>query len=608
MTLYIAPWVYWIDDPDDPAVRKPKAGGRTPFGMEIDCEWLRFYGLNADPANVVLACNRGQTHGAEGNFTMFNLKGDGLYAENVTFGNYCNVDLEFPLNPSLNRKRRAEAIVQAQLVFTNADKAVARNVRFISRLNLCPFTGARRLLFDNCYFECTDDALAGTGVYLHSRFTFYSSKPFYSTSHTGSVFLNCDFEVKTRGRQYFSKVDSPVSLVDCRFHAGYEPLDLGWSGAPRDWVRCYQYQVTLNGRPCRMNEQEPEKTVDMTGKELLSAYRIQYGGEVIYNTYNLLRGDDDWDPMGVKEKIIRAGHSAGQDYGSIPVFLKNEWNEAVLTEGEPGRKLTVTPWRFGMYPAEGEPLRWQVAAGGENAVSTAHSTDPESCLVTGINRSEETVHTLLTASTASGLETAVSLQSDPRKLPQPAFKEEPFLVFDNGTLRLIYELELEGRPDRSQVSWYRVADPAWRDLLPVADTHGESPVLSYKITPGDVGHYILVSIHPRHHRSEGGKEYRAITSRPVGAEDSSESKRLTTDFSDFPVIDQPKILPGTWTVGGFKPVDTDGYDWSPRMGDNWAYSEGIDGSSGIHGLTQIRRGREYFIPRSKGTTGICPYR
>jgi hypothetical protein len=45
MVLYIAPYVYWIDDPDDPAIRVPKSGA-VPFGLEINCEWLKFYGLD----------------------------------------------------------------------------------------------------------------------------------------------------------------------------------------------------------------------------------------------------------------------------------------------------------------------------------------------------------------------------------------------------------------------------------------------------------------------------------------------------------------------------------------------------------------------------------
>ena len=82
MVLYIAPWVYWIDNPDDTAVRVPKPGSNTPYGMEISCEWLHFRGLNSNAQNVVLACNRGQTIGAKGNFTMIKFSGDGTGSQN----------------------------------------------------------------------------------------------------------------------------------------------------------------------------------------------------------------------------------------------------------------------------------------------------------------------------------------------------------------------------------------------------------------------------------------------------------------------------------------------------------------------------------------------
>ena len=116
MTLYIAPNVYWIDNPDDPEIRKPQGKATVPYGLIIKCEWLRFYGLTDNPENVVLAANRGQTIGAVGNFTLFNISGNGTSAENITFGNYCNVDLIYPLKPELNRVKRASAIVQAQLI------------------------------------------------------------------------------------------------------------------------------------------------------------------------------------------------------------------------------------------------------------------------------------------------------------------------------------------------------------------------------------------------------------------------------------------------------------------------------------------------------------
>src|SRR5215471_3879807 len=72
MMLLTAPGVYWVDDPDDPAIRGG-AGGSAPVGMRITCDHLYFYGLNTSRENVVFAVNRGQTQGAAGNFTMFSI-------------------------------------------------------------------------------------------------------------------------------------------------------------------------------------------------------------------------------------------------------------------------------------------------------------------------------------------------------------------------------------------------------------------------------------------------------------------------------------------------------------------------------------------------------
>ncbi len=198
--LNIEPGVYWIDDPDDPAIRKaePVGEGRgdgTPYGIVVKCDYLHLKGLADDPQDVVLACNRGQTQGALGNYTMMKLLGNGLEAENITFGNYCNVDLVYPRDPSQNRPRRKKAIVQAQLVHCpDADQVTVRNCRFVSRLNLCPFTGAKSAYFERCHFECTDDALPWTATFQSCHFDLYGDMPFYSTIPSGVKLVDCDVE------------------------------------------------------------------------------------------------------------------------------------------------------------------------------------------------------------------------------------------------------------------------------------------------------------------------------------------------------------------------------------------------------------------------------
>lgn len=248
-TIHIPPGVYWLDDPDDPAIRKPAPGEHTPFGLKVRLSKTRLIGMGDSPENVVLACNRGQTQGADGNFTMLHITGDDIQAENLTFGNYCNVDLDYERDPQQSRPRRADAIVQAQLVICNGDRYEARRCRFISRLNLCPFAGARHALFVDCYFECTDDALCGTGTYRHCRFTFFSSKPFYATSPQGAVFNDCDIHSKVHGVQYLTKVSDPVTMRNCRWTSDDPNLTIEWTRKPNPKKRCLMENCTLNGKP-----------------------------------------------------------------------------------------------------------------------------------------------------------------------------------------------------------------------------------------------------------------------------------------------------------------------------------------------------------------------
>ena len=251
--IRIAPSVYWLDDPDDAEVRRPHPELGGPYGMILKLHHTRLIGLGQQPTDVILASNRGQTQGAEGNFTMLHITGDAVEAENLTFGNYCNVDLEYLPNPTLSRPRRADAIVQAQLAIVRGDRYAARNCHFISRLNLCPFAGADHATFDRCYFECTDDALCGTGLYRHCRFTFFSSKPFYATSPQGATFIDCDLHSKVHGTQYLTKVSSPVRMYNCRWTSDDPNLQLGWTPKPNPRHYCEMTGCTLNGRPYNLS-------------------------------------------------------------------------------------------------------------------------------------------------------------------------------------------------------------------------------------------------------------------------------------------------------------------------------------------------------------------
>ncbi len=587
MTLHIAPYVYWVDDPDDPEIRIPAENYHSPYGMIIKCEWLRFHGLNPNPENVVLASNRGQTIGAKGNFTMFRFEGDGTSAENITFGNYCNVDLIYPLKPELSRSKRASAIVQAQLIHCNGDKIFARNTHFISRLNLCPFVGSKRALFDKCHFESTDDALNGSAVYLNSTFEFYSPKPFYHTTGTGAVFLNCDIN-SVSNVQYFTKANGQLALVDTRI-TGKQDLEINWRDNPPATARNYQYHVTLNGNPILIGDST--HTVDMEGLPLLDAYWFQFGDQVVYNTYNLLRGNDDWDPMGIKGLVLKAEKKLGRNLTDIPIQLRLLIEKNELETKKDTAKLNYRTYRFGNYESDKGSVKINYLENGGDYLSLMIAPDQSQPLFIPNNQGMEQKEVIVEATTASGLETAHHFYVRPEILPAPSMLKPPTLsIHKEGHVKINYTLA-SAYSDQSKITWYRCTDKKGNKSIEVATTKLNKPLRNYQLTSGDEGYFIKAVIQPKHIRSELGKSFEIIYKKSIKPKDIlSESNLINPDFSILSTKNQINSIPGFWTFRHIENPDR------PVTGDAWWYGTAKYGAEDSWGLTQGRSGFMSFTP------------
>lgn len=595
MVLYIAPYVYWIDDPDDPAIRTPKPGANAPFGLEIECEWLKFYGLSDNPVNVVMASNRGQTIGAKGNFTMFRISGQGTSAENVTFGNYCNIDLDYPLKPGLNRKKRASAIVQAQLVFCDGDKLFARNTRFVSRLNLMPFLGGKRTLFDHCHFECTDDALNGNAVYLDCSLDFYSGKPFYGTSGTGAVFFNCAIRSFTRGQQYFTKSRGQVAVIDTRISSETVKY-LGWRDIPEKESRNYQYNVQMNGKSAFISTNHPQATVEMKDKPLLNAYRFSYNGKTIYNTYNLLRGDDDWDPMGIKGIVAAAEKQTGRSLINLPVqILVSPTKDTIESEKET-IVLKAKLNKFGNYELKGEKVNWTIAPEYQS-LAKLEINDDGTCTVIPTNNNDETKEVIIQATTPSGLEAASLIYVSPSILAAPRFSSLPKIINNrDGKLLVDYKLDMRFK-DQSLITWYRCTDARGNNAVEITVSRFNEPKREYTLTAGDIGYYIMVKVSPKHIRCQPGRPLEAIAGEPVSVSYvKNNSKTMNVDLQGMSTKYQPEVKPGCWSLDCFAPADTD--DWiADNDRDPWYVGAGVDGAANDTGLVQANKGaRLRFTP------------
>ena len=610
MKVYIAPYVYWIDDPDDETVREATSGD-IPYGLVIDCNNLHLIGLTKDPYNVVLAVNRGQTQGAKGNYTMFYFDGSGTRTENLTMGNYCNVDLEYSLKPELSREKRASAITQAQLALTNGDKIVAVNCNFISRLNACPFTGSSgRILFKDCHIECGDDALPGTAVYLDCTIGFYSSKPFYNTSGTGAVFLNCEITSDVKGTQYLTKAGGAVTLVDCNFVSDHEGFKVEWTPEPAYTLRCIQSNVTLNGKQITIAEDVPGNTVDLTGTEAAKAFVIVDKDKTVYNTYNLLQGKDGWDPLGNKDEIAKID----EKYILYPYFMAVAPNVTKVKNGSKGTLTTSFKYfRNNSGDVFTDKVSWTVDDILKDYVKITQNEDG-TCDYTVVKSGDSSVTGIIYAKSAQGFAGGAYLTITPDIVSAPGFAKAPELTItkqpvesvysgnnvEAGCVTVNYTLTSDSK-DISVINWYRVSTDG-KEKVKVATTRLDEPEYTYVLTPGDVGYCIMAEVTPKVLNSEAGTMMSTKTARVIAAEDKP-LVNISTDFQNFVADYQPDVKEGNWTVSGFKPLDTAGYDWTAKAEAGWKYGEGEGGAADTMGLMQTVRGTRLLYTPMSGSYG-----
>lgn len=604
MTVYVAPYVYWIDDPAATDTVQKTEGYSVPYGMVVNSDYLTIKGLTGNPDNVVLAGNRGQSHASNGNYTMFRFNCSGaLTVKNITIGNYCSVDLDYPLMSELNQAKRTDTITQAQLADMSGDKMFADNCNFISRLNLVPISGASRNLYNNCHFESTDDALNGNAVYVGCDFDFYGNRPLYSSYNTGSTFLGCTFNckilnVEAEPTQFFTKEGGTITAVDCVYNSNLSvPITMGWTKFPSDSLKCYQSNIVHNGKNITIGGEGAKETVDMTGKSVLNAYKVVSGGKTYYNTYNLLKGSDDWDPLGVKDVIA----AAGQEAVATQLTIKSDVSE--IESGKETASIGGTVNYFYGTNDTTQKITYSVSDEDKAYVKLTDNGDG-TCKVEGTNNDDAAKKVIINASTESGLEAAVGITVKPSKLDAPEYIKTPVITNDGqGSLKVDYSLDLGSREDMSEISWYRCTDAEGSNKVLVAVTRNDSPEYTYKLTAGDVGYYIMAKVESKNIRSDYGTPVNTVYDKAIGVKDVR-SKNLSTDFSNFPNIKQSEIKAGFWTVDYNRPADTESFGkWQGADTEEpWVYGVTGNGCVGA-GLYQGTQGSRLMYTPVEGTYG-----
>ncbi len=577
-TIYLAPDVYWTDDPEAENTENHLVG------LTLTAEDLHLVGLGKTPEETVICGDRGQMNGAIGNWNTIGIAGSDFKAENITFGNYCNVDLEYAPDPSKNHKKRCSSITQAQVILPVGapDRWVFERCRFVSLLNVFAYNDRMgRVYYKDCFFQSTDDAI-GTGdvnVFENCHFVWYSNHPSGSACETLLVYAGCHFE----GKLLYEDFDDKVYLSKAA-HRSIVILDSYLSGNVKEvwwcrddhWaLRCCTYANSFEVNPAH-----PENTLRLEEyPEQLKAYKV---GDR-YNVWNLLRGEDDWDPAHQKETM--------EPWGEIPWRMRLTPVEAEIPAGE-SLRVKVQQYRCA------EPLTWSVDSDAEISWHT------ESDILVLENPAEQKRPGMVNvvARTPQGLEGAGQYKLGFRPSEAPVLQEAPVLVKKENTLTVSYELEGQ---DDSRIGWYRSSNG--ENAQAVLAARGKEP---YRLTCRDNGYFLLAGVEPKTLYSERGE---ICWSEPLWI-DGVEETSYHTDFSDLPVMDGvaytgPSDVPeyavrplreGFWQVGVGRPLDyPDKFHWYPRSGASapWTYGRGGEDGQESAGLMTTHRGSKLLFPQ-----------
>ena len=596
--IYIAPGVYWLDKSDVSESRRQRGGG-VRSSISLECDNLKFIGLSDNPEDVIIAGNRSSSQGAAAG-PMLSIGGDGFQAENVTFGNYCNIDLVYPANPALNAQKRSDSMVPAQMAVCSGDRNLFRNCRFIGRGALGPFVGGKRTLYDGCYFECGDDALNGNCVYLNCDFNLYGAKPLTSATGTGVAFLGCDFVSHTRGIQYLTGSGGQIALVDCRFDG--EMTDVSWTQYAQGYSKCYQSGVTMDDGEYMISE-DTLQTVYMDGLPLMDAYKFTYAGKEYYNIYNLLSGSDGWDPMEMSAIVSKAEVYYSKPLTQIPVSLSLTASQTEIGNGIPPAKIDVAVQLMSGEFVSPRFIGWSTS--DECVIIDETSVSDGSCLAYSNNTlaSLSPRQVTVDAVTESGLEAIAHLTIVPEKPPVPLFAEKPVLLQSiDGSYNVSFGQNESDSVANPVISWYNTKDADGVGGYKLLKWPNNGALLKrYAPTAGDAGRYIAARVDVGGDNAEPSGSIFLINDTPVPEKISKKKEhRLYTDFSDFPVTLQTEVVCGAWTVDNYKPSGFERLEWN-ASGDNWVYSV-ADSEFRTGGLIQKNRGARILY-----TPSDCKY-
>ncbi len=591
ITIYLAPDVYWTDDFTLEAIRQ----SNDLVGLTVSQRYITLRGLTGNRDDVVICSDRGQNAGANGNFNTMAIA-DGFNAYDITFANFCNVDLDYKRDPSKSHSKRQAGITQAQVLITTGsslDKLYFENCSFISRLNLLALGAQKRSYFKNCHFECTDDAMPGglITVIENCDMDWYSSTPHYSSCSYLQNYLGCKITTHLgEGNKglTLSKYTCNYAFIDCEFDGDLTKAEYRQNYIPLD-TRCIVYNNSCNGSPFAISESSPFASIVLDEKSLSS---FKCGDK--YNVYNLLNtnGLDEWDPNNEKESAVIA-----------PWYVKASVNPSAIE----GDNTTSAYLSATVYGGSDTSVTWSLPS--DSILTLTDENKVTSSPVTSVTSQ------LITATADNGISGGAYISVKPIVDGTPVFTSDPALTVKNGNVYLAYsysssyELSDEN-PDESLISWYRATDASGSDKVKVGESRYVSsdsvPYTVYKINEGDEDYYILAEVTPKQRFSNKGESKSCVTEAKICKSDIADVYVIEGDFEHLVYSSpeykednewSPSLKNKFWYGGVYVPYEyREGNEFFSKNfnvdknASPWIFGEGINGALGKYGYMNNSRG------------------
>ncbi len=481
-------------------------GDETNNGLSITKDYLYFIGDCDDPADVVLADDRGNNQGASGNYNSASVVSNctGLVMKNISIYNYCNVDVPYERDSSQALTKRSSLETQAFAYIGAGDKHIYENCQFISILDTMSCDA--RSYYKNCYVQGTNDFMGGSGIQYWDSCTINSLSNHIIGGGDKMIYNNCTFELNkssTTTPTYLCKGWTTVTVLNSVIPT--ESGDYQWTPTlPDQYMFQYYNCVNNNGEAAQIIGN------DSCGIELTDEQAQAF------NAWNVLRGDDNWDPAEYSGEYETAG--------DLPMYVAVTDALTVKTGEEAG---TITA---SVYPSRADQ---SITFEAEGDVTIEQSGN--TCTITANNQGLETTEAIVTATASNGIKNITVVTVEPSIEEPPVFTKEPEITGPvDGVLTMDYEVDTgAASTDTSLITWYRCDDESGTNAIAIADTKMDEPTKSYSLCEGDIGYYIMAVISPKSELSEAGDAVTVVYSGVITA-DMVASRNISTDFQSVP--------------------------------------------------------------------------